>query len=127
MKTAILALGAALTLAACGTMGGDATTTTGTGAGQMGGNLIRMYVDQQCRTELNSRNEWRVIALAMSQAQQTEWENRICGCASEEAPKQLTAADMTQIWTEEGRSRVVADVTVKTVTACVQRLYRPAS
>ena len=50
-------------------------------------------------------------------------ENKICGCVSEEAPNQLTAADLTQILTPEGRTRVVAEVGAKTVTACYKRLF----
>ena len=82
-----------------------------------------MYVQNRCVNELQARTEWRTIALAMSQAKQTEWENKICGCVSEEAPNQLTAADLTQILTPEGRTRVVAEVGAKTVTACYKRLF----
>ena len=59
----------------------------------------------------------------MTADKQREWENKICGCASEEAPNQITAADMTQLLSETGRTKVAAEVTAKTVTACVKRLY----
>lgn len=59
----------------------------------------------------------------MSQAQQTEWENKICGCVSEEAPNQITAADLPQLLTETGRVKVATDVTTKTVTACYKKLF----
>ncbi len=121
MKPYLTAILTASLLAGCA--GGTYGVADGGQTGSISNNLIKMYVDNQCRTELQSRNEWRLVSLAMSQEQQTEWENRICGCASEEAPKQITAADMPQLLTEQGRTRVLADVTVKTVTACVQRLY----
>ena len=89
----------------------------------IGSTLLKTAIDNQCRTELNNRNEWRMIALAMTADKQREWENKICGCASEEAPNQITAADMTQLLSETGRTKVAAEVTAKTVTACVKRLY----
>ena len=89
----------------------------------IGGSVIKMAVDNQCRTELNKRNEWRVIALAMSAEKQTEWENKICGCASEEAPNQVSANDLVQILNPAQRTQTIAAVTAKTVTACVKRLY----
>ena len=82
-----------------------------------------MYVQNKCVTELQARPEWRTIALAMSQAKQTEWENKICGCASEEAPNQITAAQLPELLTESGRMKVAAEVTTKTVTACYKHLF----
>ena len=82
-----------------------------------------MYVQNRCVNELQARTEWRTIALAMSQAKQTEWENKICGCASEEAPNQITAAQLPELLTESGRVKVAAEVTAKTVTACYKRLF----
>ena len=91
-----------------------------TGGDSFGG----LAVDSQCRTELNKRNEWRVIALAMSAEKQAEWENKICSCASEEAPNQLTATEMMQVLSPATREQAIASVTAKTVTACFKRLYK---
>lgn len=85
--------------------------------------LIGTWVDNQCRVELNNRNEWRLIALAMTAEKQKEWEDKICGCVSQEAPNQLSAAELLQLGTQSGRTQVIAKVTAKTVTACTQRLY----
>ena len=54
---------------------------------------------------------------------QKAWESKICGCASEEAPNQITAAQLPELLTESGRVKVAADVTTKTVTACFKRLF----
>ncbi len=111
-------------LGGCGGMGDLGGLGLGGGnTSNIGANLFSMYVQNQCKTELQSRSEWRLAALAMSQSQQEAWENKICGCVSEEAPNQLTAADLTQILTPEGRTRVVAEVGAKTVTACYKRLF----
>ena len=65
----------------------------------------------------------RMAALAMSAEKQEEWESKICGCASEEAPNQLTANEMMQVLSPSTRTQALATVTAKTVTACVKRIY----
>ncbi|MDO4907012.1 hypothetical protein [Neisseria sp.] len=114
----IIALPVVLLLAACTA---DGNMNSGFGVGN---SLITAAVDNQCRTELNKRNEWRMIALAMTAEKQQEWEDKICGCASEEAPNQMTANEMVQIVNPATRTQAVASVTAKTVTACMKRLYR---
>ncbi|WP_372338537.1 hypothetical protein [Neisseria dentiae] len=118
MMKKIIALPFALLLAAC-TAGGNMNSGLG-----VGNSLITAAVDSQCRAELNKRNEWRMIALAMTAEKQQEWEDKICGCASEEAPNQMTANEMVQIVNPATRTQAVASVTAKTVTACMKRLYR---
>jgi len=60
----------------------------------------------------------------MSAEKQAEWENKICGCPSEEAPNQLTATEMMQGLSPATREQAIASVTAKTVTACFKRLYK---
>lgn len=125
MKKALLLGVVATLLSACAVDGSSSASSMGSNmsVSNIGGTLLKTAIDNQCRTELNNRNEWRMIALAMTADKQREWENKICGCASEEAPNQITAADMTQLLSESGRTKVAAEVTAKTVTACVKRLY----
>nr|WP_314229181.1 hypothetical protein [uncultured Kingella sp.] len=129
MKKIALTLITATLLTACadsgtsvgGLLGGGGNASSG--AASIGKSAVQMYVQNKCVTELQARPEWRTLALAMSQAKQTEWENKICGCASEEAPNQITAAQLPELLTESGRVKVAADVTTKTVTACFKRLF----
>ena len=125
MKKALLLGVVATLLSACAVDGSSSASSMGNNmsVSNIGSTLLKTAIDNQCRTELNNRNEWRMIALAMTADKQREWENKICGCASEEAPNQITAADMTQLLSETGRTKVAAEVTAKTVTACVKRLY----
>jgi len=90
----------------------------------IGGSVVKMAVDHQCRSELNNRNEWRLVALTMSADKQREWEDKICGCASEEAPNQVSAQELMDVLNPSSRDRAIASVTVKTVNACFKRLYR---
>lgn len=128
MKRILATLSLSVLLSACaggsgmdGIFGGN---SGGSNAGGLGVNsMVKMAVDNQCRTELANRNEWRVIALAMTADKQREWEDKICGCASEEAPNQMTANELMQVVNPATRTQAVASVTAKTVTACVKRLY----
>lgn len=122
MKKTIAAAAAVFMLAACAA-DGSFNGGTGSSAG-MGSALIKAAVDSQCRAELNNRNEWRMIALAMTAQQQRDWEDKICGCAGEEAPNQMTAGELMQVVNPATRTQAVASVAAKTVTACVKRLYR---
>lgn len=126
MKKILTATLAAFTLGACAADGGygGLGTTSSDSSGFSAGSIVKMAVENQCRNELGKRKEWRLVALAMSAEKQEEWERKICGCAAEEAPNQLSAADLSQIFSENGRMRIAAEVTTKTVTACVKRLYR---
>ena len=129
MKKIALTLITATLLTACADSGTSVGGLLGGGgnasgnAASIGKSAVQMYVQNKCVTELQARPEWRTLALAMSQAKQTEWENKICGCASEEAPNQITAAQLPELLTESGRVKVAADVTTKTVTACFKRLF----
>lgn len=122
MKKILAAAVSALLLGACAT-GTGSMNGLGSGTG-IGSSVVKMAVENQCRTELNKRNEWRMVALAMSAEKQEEWESKICGCASEEAPNQLTANEMMQVLNPSTRTQALATVTAKTVTACVKRIYR---
>ena len=107
-------------------MGGNTQQSASSGGmlGGMGGTLVKSVIENQCRSELQGRNEWRVIALAMSADKQAEWENKICGCASEEVPNQLSANELMSMVNANTRTQAMANVTAKTVTACFKRLYR---
>ncbi len=119
MKKIVVLSAVAVLLSAC-----ISTNGSENGSANLGSIMVRSYVQNRCVNELQNRDEWRLAALAMSRAKQQEWENKICGCASEEAPNQLTAADMSKLLSENGRTQVAAEVTVRTVNTCMNRLFK---
>lgn len=120
-KALLAAVTSAFLLGTC-TTDGDPFGGLGSST-SIGSSVVKMVVNDQYHTKLNKRNEWCVTALTMSVERQAEWENKICSYASEEAPNQLTAAEMMQVLSPVTRERAIASVTTKTVTACSKRLY----
>ena len=135
MKSLIIGAVTALTLAACaggngggdlgGLLGGGTSNGTGGAATSIGKSLIQNYAHNQCSVELNKRQEWRLVALAVSAEKQQQWEDQICGCVSEEAPNSVTVTDLVQAATNESaRASIVGNAVTKTVTSCLNRFVK---
>ncbi|HEZ2690408.1 TPA: hypothetical protein ACFMWQ_001496 [Neisseria meningitidis] len=122
MNKTLSILPMAILLGGCAVGGGTFGSLDG-GTG-MGGSIVKMAVESQCRAELNKRSEWRLTALAMSAEKQAEWENKICACVAQEAPERMTGNDVMQMLDPSTRNQALAALTVKTVSACFKRLYR---
>ena len=123
MNKTLSILPVAILLGGCAVGGGNTFVSLDGGTG-MGGSIVKMAVESQCRAELNKRSEWRLTALAMSVEKQAEWENKICGCVAQEAPERMTGNDVMQMLDPSTRNQALAALTVKTVSACFKRLYR---
>ena len=137
MKSLIIGAVTALTLAACaggtggsdlgGLLGGDTSSSNSTGgaATAIGKSLIQNKAHNQCSVELNKRQEWRLVALAVTAEKQQQWEDQICGCVSEEAPNSVTVTDLVQAATNQSaRTGIVANAVTKTVTSCLNRFVK---
>ena len=135
MKSLIISAVTALTLAACaggngggdlgGLLGGGTSNGTGGAATSIGKSLIQNYAHNQCSVELNKRQEWRLVALAVTAEKQQQWEDQICGCVSEEAPNSVTVTDLVQAATNQSaRNTIVASAVTKTVTSCLNRFVK---
>ncbi len=135
MKSLIISAVTALTLAACaggngggdlgGLLGGGTSNGTGGAATSIGKSLIQNYAHNQCSVELNKRQEWRLVALAVSAEKQQQWEDQICGCVSEEAPNSVTVTDLVQAATNESaRASIVGNAVTKTVTSCLNHFVK---
>ena len=137
MKSLIISAVTALTLAACaggtggsdlgGLLGGGTSSSNSTGgaATAIGKSLIQNYAHNQCSVELNKRQEWRLVALAVTAEKQQQWEDQICGCVSEEAPNSVTVTDLVQAATNQSaRTGIVANAVTKTVTSCLNRFVK---
>ena len=84
--------------------------------------IVSPLVDQQCRTQLNKRQEWQIASALMGSEVKSQWENKICGCVSEEAPANMTNQEMLQVINPATRNQAVTNVAVKTLSACIKRV-----
>ena len=84
--------------------------------------IVSPLVDQQCRSQLNKRQEWQIASALMGNEVKSQWENKICGCVSEEAPANMTNQEMLQVINPATRNQTVANVAVKTLSACIKRV-----
>ena len=101
-----------------------ACATDGRVPESMAREVISPLVDQQCRTQLNKRQEWQIASALMGDDVKNRWENKICGCVSEEAPAQMSGEEMLQVLNPATRAQVVSNVAVKTVKACFTRVMQ---
>ena len=87
---------ATFALAGCTTTGG-VNNTTGNAIGtanEIGMNVFKAAIDNQCRSEIEKQNAWRVASVAMTEAQQESVKTNVCGCVSEQAPQQVTIVEL---------------------------------
>lgn len=87
-----------------------------------GSSLMKELVDQQCRTQLNDRQEWQLISMLMSKNKKQAWEDKVCSCATEETVNAASTSDIAKVVNPSTRNETVAKITTKAVTACIKRL-----
>lgn len=114
-KTKILYLAALL---------GGCAANSGINQNTLARELISPLVKQQCHSQLNARQEWQLASALMGAEIKQQWENKICGCVSEEAPAQMTSEEMWQVLNPASRDQVISKIAVKTVKACFKRVLR---
>ena len=108
-------------LAGCTTTG---ATNNGTGtaigtANEIGMNVFRAAIDNQCRSQIEKQNAWRVASVAMTEAQQESVKTNVCGCVSEQAPQQVTIVELGNAAIDsQYRTQLVAQVVAKSLQSC---------
>ncbi len=103
---------------------GSCTSSGGLNQNAIARELISSQIDQQCHSQLNARQEWQLASALMGAEIKQQWENKICGCVSEEAPAQMSGEEMLQVLNPATRAQVVSNVAVKTVKACFTRVMQ---
>lgn len=117
LSTAMLATFA---LAGCASTGapnnaGDAIGT----ANEIGMNVFKAAIDNQCRSQIEKQNAWRIASAAMSAEQEEAVKSRVCGCVSEQAPQQVTLVELGNAAIDPSyRTQLVARVVAKSLQSC---------
>ncbi|MCG3878556.1 hypothetical protein [Psychrobacter sp. Ps6] len=112
---------ATVALAGCTTTGA-ANNGTGTAIGtanEIGMNVFRTAIDNQCRSQIEKQTAWRVASVAMTEAQQESVKSNVCGCVSEQAPQQVTIVELGNAAIDsQYRTQLVTRVVAKSLQSC---------
>lgn len=100
-----------------GTMNPTATT-----ANNIGMAVFQSAVDQTCRTQLNSRTEYKVLTSVLTTEKKQDVENQICGCVSTEASQNVTMVELAQAAIDpNARATLITNTVNNTLSTCVSR------
>ncbi|WP_201557843.1 hypothetical protein [Psychrobacter sp. 72-O-c] len=112
---------ATFALAGCTTTTG-ANTTAGNAIGtanNIGMNVFKAAIDNQCRSEIQKQNAWRIASAVMTAEQKEAVQSNVCGCVSEQAPQQVTIVELGNAAIDsQYRTRLVTRVVAKSLQSC---------
>ena len=121
--SAAAVIGSAIALGGCASTTGngvmDANNTIGT-ANNVGMAIFKAAVNQQCQTQLQNNQYWRLGSVLMTSDKQAEVASNVCGCVSEKAPQSVTIVDLTTAAVDPtARNVIVARAVSNTLQQCV--------
>ncbi len=112
---------ATFALAGCTTTAGTNTTAgnaIGT-ANNIGMNVFKAAIDNQCRVEIEKQTTWRIASAVMTEQQKEAVQSKVCGCVSEQAPQQVTIVELGNAAIDSSyRTKLVAKVVAKSLQSC---------
>ena len=113
---------AALALTGCASTGTGATSNSGNAIGtanEIGMNVFRAAIDNQCRSQIEKQNAWRIASVAMTETQQETIKSNVCGCVSEQAPQQVSLVELGNAAIDPSyRTQLVTRVVAKSLQSC---------
>ena len=123
LRSAAALIGSAIALGGCASTTGtgvmDANSTIGT-ANNVGMAIFKAAVNQQCQTQLQNNQYWRLGSVLMTSDKQAEVASNVCSCVSEKAPQSVTIVDLTTAAVDPtARNVIVARAVSNTLQQCV--------
>ena len=123
LRSAAAVIGSAIALGGCASTTGngvmDANSTIGT-ANNVGMAIFKAAVNQQCQTQLQNNQYWRLGSVLMTSDKQAQMASNVCGCVSEKAPQSVTIVDLTTAAVDPtARNVIVARAVSNTLQQCV--------
>ena len=111
---------ATFALAGCASTGANTNAGTAIGtANDIGMNVFKAAIDNQCRSQIEKQTAWRVASIAMTETQQESIKSNVCGCVSEQAPQQVTLVELGNAAIDSNyRTQLVAKVVAKSLQSC---------
>lgn len=111
---------AALALTGCASTGATSNSGNAIGtANEIGMNVFKAAIDNQCRSQIENQNAWRIASAAMSDEQEEAVKSRVCGCVSEQAPQQVNLVELGNAAIDPSyRTQLVTRVVAKSLQSC---------
>ena len=111
---------ATFALAGCASTGANTNAGTAIGtANEIGMNVFKAAIDNQCRSQIQQQPAWRIASVAMTDAQKETVQSKVCGCVSEQAPQQVTLVELGNAAIDaDYRGKLVTKVVAKSLQSC---------
>lgn len=91
------------------------------GAGGIQQSVVKPLLDQECRTQINNRNEWKIASVFLGSQKKQEIENKVCGCVSEEAANNMTTENTVGLLNPSTRAKTVTNMASQSIGACIKK------
>ncbi len=117
---------AAFGLAGCAATGSNtnAGDTMGT-ANEIGMNVFKAAIDNQCRSQIEKQPAWRIASAAMTDMQEEAIQDKVCSCVSEQAPQQVTIVELGNAAIDPTyRTQLVTRVVAKSLQSCYSSIVQ---
>ena len=122
MKKFLVATVISSTLALTGCAATGANTNAGSAvntANDIGMNVLKAAIDNQCRSQIKKQPAWRIASVAMTDNQKKAIQSKVCGCVSEQAPQHVTISELGNAAIDaEYRGKLVTKVVAKSLQSC---------
>jgi len=111
---------ASFALAGCAATGSNTNAGTAIGtANEIGMNVFKAAIDNQCRSQIENQSAWRIASAAMTETQEEAVKSKVCGCVSEQAPQQVTIVELGNAAIDSAyRTQLVTRVVAKSLQSC---------
>ena len=83
--------------------------------------VVKPLLENECKVQLNDRQEWRMVSLILTSEKKREIEQKICGCVSEEASQNITAENTVGLLNPNTRTQTAATMATQSIGGCVKR------
>lgn len=98
-----------------------ACATSSDGQGGISKTIVQPLLENECKVQLNDRQEWKLVSMVLTSAKKTEIEQKICGCVSEEATQNITAENTIGLVNPNTRTQTAAKMAAQSIGGCVKR------
>ncbi|WP_182405221.1 hypothetical protein [Psychrobacter sp. GP33] len=122
MKKLLISTAMLATFALSGCASTGANTNAGTAVGNatnIGMNVFKAAINNQCRAEIEKQTTWRVASVVMNEEQKEAVKSKVCGCVSEQAPQHVTIVELgNAAINPEYRVQLATRVIAKSLQSC---------